>query len=417
MKPIFSSLGSNYSFSDGVRAVYGLFASYLTPATLEKDLQQLQERMNTLYSGTTFFFYKGRDAIECALRAFSITEGDVVITQAFTCYAIEEAIMRTGAQPVYIDIAEKGFNLELAGIQKAVKKHGSRAKAVIVQYSLGTSLQTEKIKDYCSKHGIVLIEDLAQGYGATTTEGRAAGSIGDAVIFSFGRDKCIDAVSGGACCLREVTDTQLQQTAAWYSSLDVYPSFGTKLSDALYPFEMWFIRTTLFWGVGPLTVGKLLLFLGKKTKLFTSPLKSPTTHSTLLPLHLVPLLSEQLASFAEQLKHRKKIQAVYDTAFASTAATLHLPGYPSSSGLKYPLIVADPDDLAKKLKKYGIFIADRWYRAAVDCSTLACDSVYSTGTAPNAEKRATQVISLPTHKNIGTQDAERLVEAIQKAHS
>jgi len=88
----------------------------------------------------------------------------------------------------------------------------------------------------------------------------------------------------------------------------------------------------------------------------------------------------------------------------------------SGSLLRYPILVRNPDTIAKMLKRKNIFISDRWYRKAVDCSTLKCNSMYTHGSAANAEKLAAHIITLPTHLNIESGDAERIIASIKAAH-
>lgn len=417
MKPIFSSLGSNYTYTDVVVSLKGLLLSHVAPKLLSTEFTQLQVFFDSTFKGQTYFFYKGRDAIECALRAYSIERGAGVLTQAFSCYAIEEAISRTGATPVYVDVAEKSVNFGIEEIKTAYRCSTVPIKAVILQYSLGSVPDVSTIIAWCRKQHILVIEDVAQGYGGKTAEGLQVGQLGDVTCFSFGRDKIVDAVAGGACCFRSLTSSQQKKISAWYRDLHMVIPLRTRCIEHLYPLVTWCVRTTFSWGVGFFSIGKVLLFLAKKLGLICSPLFVSTTRASVLPLSLVPLLAHRLAHVEAQLAHRKRIVGVYQEVFGNSAAVLSDHEVVLGSALRYPIIVKDPDHLAKKLKTKHIYITDRWYRAPVDCSTLKCTTVYTAQSCPNAEERAAHVITLPTHQGIRFEDAQRITKEIKALHT
>src|SRR5258708_9097790 len=94
-----------------------------------------------------FLFYKGRDAIEFALRVLEIGKEDVVLTQAFTCHAIEEAIVRAGTVPTFVDLAEGEMNPSVQTIQNAVKeKKIDIPKALIIQHTLGVPANIKEVQ-------------------------------------------------------------------------------------------------------------------------------------------------------------------------------------------------------------------------------------------------------------------------------
>lgn len=417
MKPLFSSLGSNYSFSDALLSIEGVFVARFFPGALARKYADIKTFFDATYGGETYFFYKGRDAIECALRAYDIARNDGVITQAFACYAVEEAITRVGAVPVYADIAEHSANLSLQTIKVAHAAASVPIKAVIIQYSLGSIPDAKKIATWCKKNDIVLIEDVAQGYGGETEDKDLVGTLGDVTVFSFGRDKVLDAVTGGACCFRTATYKQLTSISNWYATLHVQARSSEVFSQHLYPLLTWKIRTTFTWGISVLTVGKVLAFLSRKLGVIRTPLYASTTKASLLPHSFLPLLAKSINSVEEQLAHRKTIVKIYDDAFGGTAATIARDEVMNGSGLRYPIIVKDPEKVARAVRAQRIYISDRWYRAAVDCSSEECNSQYKKGSAARAESLAQHVLTLPTHLGISVEDAHRIVESIKAVHS
>jgi len=123
----------------------------------------------------------GTDALELALQALGIGDGDEVVTSAYTFYATAEAIARRGATPVFADIDRETFCLDPEAAERAITE---RTRAVIPVHIFGQPADLGAFRELADRHGIALIEDAAQAFGATC-EGYRAGSYGDAATFSF----------------------------------------------------------------------------------------------------------------------------------------------------------------------------------------------------------------------------------------
>lgn len=142
----------------------------------------------------------GTDALWLALLAHGIGPGDEVITVPMTFIATTEAISRTGATPVFVDIDESTYNLDPVGLKRALT---SRTKAIVPVHLFGQVADMEKILSFASSHGLVVIEDAAQAHGATY-QGRRAGSLGAAGCFSFYPGKNLGAFGeAGAVTTRD----------------------------------------------------------------------------------------------------------------------------------------------------------------------------------------------------------------------
>jgi dTDP-4-amino-4,6-dideoxygalactose transaminase len=123
----------------------------------------------------------GTDALVLSLEALGIGRGDEVITTAYTFYATAEAVARVGATPVFADIDPRTFNLDPAAAEAAVTE---RTRAIVAVHLYGQPADLPALRDVASRHGLALIEDAAQAFGATV-DGRGAGSFGDLATFSF----------------------------------------------------------------------------------------------------------------------------------------------------------------------------------------------------------------------------------------
>ncbi len=135
----------------------------------------------------------GTDALHLALLAEGIGPGDDVITSAFTFIATAEAIAYVGAKPVFVDIDPKTFNITAETIEAAVT---ANTKAVMPVHLFGQPADLPAIKAVCDRHGLKLIEDCAQSFGAKIGQ-RQTGSIGNAAGFSFFPSKNLGAFGDG----------------------------------------------------------------------------------------------------------------------------------------------------------------------------------------------------------------------------
>jgi dTDP-4-amino-4,6-dideoxygalactose transaminase len=123
----------------------------------------------------------GTDALVLSLEALGIGPGDEVVTTAYTFYATAEAIARVGATPVFADIDPATFNLDPAAVEAAVTE---RTRAIVAVHLYGLPADVNALREVADRHGVALIEDAAQAFGATV-DGRGAGSFGDLATLSF----------------------------------------------------------------------------------------------------------------------------------------------------------------------------------------------------------------------------------------
>lgn len=123
----------------------------------------------------------GTDALWLAMLALGIGPGDEVITVPMTFVATTEAISRTGARPVFVDIDETSYTMNPAHLENALT---SRTRAVLPVHLFGQMAPMPEIISFARRHGLFVIEDAAQAHGAASPAGRA-GTMGDAGCFSF----------------------------------------------------------------------------------------------------------------------------------------------------------------------------------------------------------------------------------------
>jgi dTDP-4-amino-4,6-dideoxygalactose transaminase len=135
----------------------------------------------------------GTDALHLALRAAGLGEGDEVITSPFTFIATAEAIAYVGATPVFVDIDPRTFNLDAELVRQAITP---RTRAILPVHLFGQPADLAPLKQLCDEHGLLLIEDCAQSFGATYA-GKQSGSWGAFGCFSFFPSKNLGCYGDG----------------------------------------------------------------------------------------------------------------------------------------------------------------------------------------------------------------------------
>ncbi len=123
----------------------------------------------------------GTEALWLSLLAYDIGPGDEVITVPNTFMATAEAITYCGARPVFVDVDERTYTMDPAGLEEALS---SRTKAIIPVHLFGQPADMDPVLEFARKHDLFVIEDAAQAHGANY-KGRKAGTLGSAGCFSF----------------------------------------------------------------------------------------------------------------------------------------------------------------------------------------------------------------------------------------
>ena len=137
----------------------------------------------------------GTDALWLALSAAGVQPGDRVITPPFTFFASASSITRCGATPVFADIDPATFNLDPAAVEKILNDSPS-VRAVMPVHLYGQCADMDAFASIAKEHGVAIIEDAAQAFGASW-RGRKAGTLGKAAAFSFYPTKNLSAYGDG----------------------------------------------------------------------------------------------------------------------------------------------------------------------------------------------------------------------------
>lgn len=165
----------------------GIFVMGPEAAALEEEVARL---CNVRYAVAV---NSGTAALHLALLALEIGPGDEVITVANTFIATVEAISATGATPVLVDVDSASYLIDVERMAAAITP---RTRAVIPVDLYGQICDMDAIRTVAERHHLAVIEDACQAIGATS-QGRAAGSFGDAGCFSFYPGKNVGATGEG----------------------------------------------------------------------------------------------------------------------------------------------------------------------------------------------------------------------------
>lgn len=135
----------------------------------------------------------GTAALHVALLSCGIGPGDEVITTPFTFIATGNAIVYTGATPVFADIDLETYNIDPDTIEDLIT---DKTKAILPVQLYGQSADMDKIREIAKKHDLLVIEDAAQAHGAMYNDEKV-GNMGDMACFSFYPTKNMTTSEGG----------------------------------------------------------------------------------------------------------------------------------------------------------------------------------------------------------------------------
>jgi UDP-2-acetamido-2-deoxy-ribo-hexuluronate aminotransferase len=149
---------------------------------LGPEVAELEDRL-AAYVGAKYCISvaNGTDALQIAQMAFGIGPGDEVITPGFTYIATAETVALLGAKPVYVDVNPKTYNLDPVTLEAAITP---RTKAIIPVSLYGQCADFDEINAIAAKHGIPVIEDAAQSFGASY-KGRKSCNLSTVACTSF----------------------------------------------------------------------------------------------------------------------------------------------------------------------------------------------------------------------------------------
>ena len=314
----------------------------------------------------------GTDALLLVLMAWQVGPGDAVICPAFTFCATAEVVALIGATPVMADVVADTFNLDPASFERAIataKQRGLKPKAVIPVDLFGLPADHDAIAAIAAAHGIKVLDDAAQAFGATY-RGRKLGTLGDATATSFFPAKPLGCYGDGGAVF-----TDDDALAARVKSLRVHGENAGDKYDALH-------------------IG------------ITGRLDSIQA----------AVLIEKLKIFPDEIAARQAVAARYAENLAGVATTPRAGNESTSVWAQYTIRLEPGrrDALGAALKAQGIptaiYYAKPLHRQAAYRHYPVAD-----GGVPVSERLAEEVISLPMHAYLEPPVQDRIIEAVRLA--
>lgn len=337
----------------GMAAGYsgGEWLQHLFTMGRKKDLVELTSFLGKKYDGEAILCKNGRSGLVYALKAY-FSPGDAVIVNGFTCYAVYEAVKAAKLKPIFVDIEKKDLNFSVKTLEKAIS---AKPAGIIVQNSLGNPVDMKAIEKFAKEHKLTIIEDLAHCTGVKYPDGREAGTVGAATVLSFGKDKSIDTVSGGAVILRAPHDKPVES-----------PSKAPKASDFLrarfYPMFGAFCRTLTYIGLG-----------GAMMRLFVK-------------IHWVEKSADNRLDTTRRL-----------SKFEARLALKQLQELKRSGEdpLRDFYLVENRSGLLKELQKKGYYFGGFWYEKPVSPERYYKKVHFDEAACPNAVSVSERIINVP----------------------
>lgn len=335
-------------------------------AELEKNLSAFCGAKYTLSCAN------GTDALGLVLMAKNIGEGDAVFVPTFTFAATAEVVAWVNATPIFIDIDPKTFNmcpksLE-AGIAKA-KSLGLSPKVIIPVDLFGLPVDFDTIESIAEKHNLWILDDAAQGFGATY-KGRKIGTFGEATTTSFFPAK----------------------------PLGCYGDGGAVFTDNLELFEI--LQSLRIHGKGADKYDNIRI--GMNGRLDTIQ---------------AAILLEKLAIFDEEIHLRNKVASYYNDGLKDIIGVPAIPEGFTSTWAQYTLTLEEGIDREKVLQSLA---KDKvptaiYYPASLHKQTAYKHYPSATDVLEHAENLGPRVFSLPMHPYLNNQEQDYIIECVKRA--
>lgn len=313
----------------------------------------------------------GTAALELALKALDIGEGDEVITTPMTFIATSNACLYVGATPVFVDVEPDTGNLDAGLLEAAITP---RTKAVLPVHLYGAMCDMKALRALCDQHGLKLVADCAHAL-ESRRDGLNSADLVDAACYSFYATKNLSCGEGGAVA------TPHQEIAERLKVLRTHGMSKNAADRYTGSYQHWD-----------------MIELGRKAN---------------LPDLLAALLLPQIAKLNELLARREAIAQRYQKAFSAMEG-VDFPKVPAgavSGRHLFTIWVQRRDDFIKELQERGIGVAVN-YRAVHLLSYYRQCFGFKPGDFPNAERIGDRTISLPMYPGLSDQEVERVIQAV-----
>ncbi len=319
-------------------------------------------------------------ALHLSMVVSGVGPGDEVITTPMTFCATANAIVHTGARPVFVDIERESFNIDPDQIKRAITP---RTKAILPVHFAGRPCQMERIEALARCHRLLLVEDAAHAI-ESLYRGRKVGTIGDLTCFSFYVTKNVVTAEGG---MVTTDDAELAAKIKMYGLHGMSKDAWKRFSDEGFKHYQ-------------------VVFPGFKYNM--------TDLQAALGIH-------QLTRIDQNAKRREKIWKRYDQAFADLPVVTPTPIQEDTvhSRHLYTLLVKT-EEIGKTRDQVLNDLVRLNIGTGVHYTALHLHPYYrqafghKEGDFPNAEYIGERTLSLPLSAKLTDQDVEDVIEAVRR---
>jgi dTDP-4-amino-4,6-dideoxygalactose transaminase len=311
----------------------------------------------------------GTDALIMALMATGVGPGDAVFCPSFTFTATAEAVVVVGASPVFVDVDEKTFNVDLGSLERAVaetKRGDLRPKAIIPVDLFGQPADLDGIAAIAKREGLFVIADAAQSFGATY-KGRRVGTQALITTTSFFPAKPLGCYGDGGAVF-----TDDDKVAEILRSIRVHGQGADKYDN---------IR------------------IGMTGRLDTIQ---------------AAILIEKLKIFPDEIEARNLVAFRYAAGLKDVAIVPEVASGYGSVWAQYTIRVEKRDALAAVLSTRGVPTAIYYPKPLHRQEPYRRYPISGNG-LPVTDKLASEVISLPMHPYLDEATQERVIAAVREA--
>lgn len=301
----------------------------------------------------------GTSALSLAMLALNIGPGDEVITTPFSFFATVECIIIRGATPVFVDIDPITYNIDPEKIEAAITP---KTKAIITVDLYGACPDYARIDAIAKQHGLFVIEDAAQSFGAEQGD-RKACSFGDIACTSFFPSKPLGCFGDAGACFTD--DDQLAEKIRQLSNHG---------QVARYQYSQ----------------------IGLNARLDT--------------MQAAVLLSK-MTVFEQELADRQQVAAWYAKHLKGVEPPVVAKGN-VSAWAQYTVSVDGRDQVQAKLKEQGIPTAIHYPETFLEMPLLQKYLREDQAPCPQAARAAERVLSLPFHPYMSEQEVQQVTQAI-----
>ncbi len=405
-RPVFTGFMPNLLTKEVAKAFFFCLPWNFKSLQQGKYIDLFEKKLSDYYKNTNIILCdSGRSGLKIALEALGIQKGDEVLVQAYTCAVVSNAVIWSGAKPVYVDVLDN-FTMNPKDVEKKIT---ASSKVLIIQHSFGIPADLDALIEIARKYNLKIIEDCAHVMGAFYN-GKLLGTFGDISMLSFGSEKAISCGRGGALLthnqkyfetLKKI-QSQFPQTAK------------VKIFQQLFTFILFFIFKPLY-NIG---IGKIFLAFFKKLGISSRIIdknekigQQVSSYPSQFPNAFACIALHQMKHLDEFNTKRKNTSNNYFENIKNPHLKMCL-GYKDLPLLRFPILLENPQKLLNMAEKEGILLGN-WYNTPIapnDCDSTKMGYLY--GTCPNAEKLAGQSVNLPTSPNISEFDQKKIIQIV-----